>query len=179
MKKWPTQAITPALHQHARTLELSLMPDFPSSLLCATHDLPDLPHRHPVYDFHWLHLPKFHNLQTLNIWISARSLTMAHSKYDQSYGFTGITEHDAAALQEILTHLSPVPNLTLSTPLAPSVGPPDEGYLDGGVTDGVTARVCKRGSGDRFHQRLEPIKPGGPYDGVIYTSSTRYAIPIP
>ncbi|OBT80394.1 hypothetical protein VF21_00891 [Pseudogymnoascus sp. 05NY08] len=180
MKKWPTLPITPpALHAHARTLELALMPDFPSSLLCATHDLPSLSHGHEVYDFHWLHLPKFHSLRTLNIWISARSLTMAHSRYDQSYGFTGITEHDADALQEIISHLSgPVLDVTLSTPLAPSVGPPGEGYLSGGVTDGVTARVYKRGSGDRFHPELQPITPGGTYDGIIYTSRTRYAVPI-
>ncbi|KFZ06289.1 hypothetical protein V501_07569 [Pseudogymnoascus sp. VKM F-4519 (FW-2642)] len=176
MKKRSKQGITPpAFFKHARSLELAFMPDFPSSLLCAAYDLPDLPHRHSVYDFHWLHLPKFQNLQNLNIWVSARSLTMADPRSDRSYGFTGITEHDAAALEGILTHLSPVAKVTLSTPLAPSVGPPEEeGYLDG-----VKARVYKRGSGDRFHPPLYPIEPGGTFDGVIYTSPTRYLIPIP
>ncbi|OBT92177.2 hypothetical protein VE01_10051 [Pseudogymnoascus verrucosus] len=171
IKKRSKQGITPpAFFKHARSLELALMPDFPSALLCAAYDLPDLPHRHSVYDFHWLHLPRFQNLQNLNIWVSARSLTMADPKSDQSYGFTGITEHDAAALEGILTHLSPVAKVTLSTPLAPSVGPPEEeeGYLDG-----VKARVYKRGSGDRFHPPLYPIEPGGRFDGVIYTSPTR------
>ncbi|OBT54146.1 hypothetical protein VE04_04794 [Pseudogymnoascus sp. 24MN13] len=144
------------------------MADFPASLLCAAFDLPDLPHRHSVYDFHWLHLSKFQNLQTLNIWVSARSLTMADPRSDQSYGFTGITEHDAAALEGLVARFNPVAKLTLSTPLAPSIGPTEEGYLDG-----VTASVYKRGEGDRFHPPLYPIQPDGVFDRFIHTSPTR------
>ena len=74
MKKWPKLGITPpGFYKYARTLELSLSPDFPALVLCANHDLPGIEHRHHAYDFHWLRLNQFQKLHTLNIWTSAQS----------------------------------------------------------------------------------------------------------
>ncbi|KFY20156.1 hypothetical protein V491_03944 [Pseudogymnoascus sp. VKM F-3775] len=168
MQKWPKIGTTPpGVYKYTRTLELSLSPDFPRSIICANYDLPGIEERHEVYDFHWLHLDRFQNLRNLNIWVSARSVNMSLNDTDETYDFTGITEFDFHALQQILAHLDSVAKVTLSTPLGSSVGP-EEGYVEG-----LKARVYKRGSGDRFHPPLYPIRLGGTFDGVIHTSSTR------
>lgn len=158
----------PAFLKYARTLELSLSADFPSYLACARPDVSrDL--RHEVYDFHWLRLDLFQNLQSLNIWISARAFTHCLSDADQTHPFTGITELDTDALEQALSHLRRVPSVTLSTPLAPSVGPKEEGFLDG-----VKTRVYKRGEGDRFHPPHYWTR--NHFDSVIETSIARYVL---
>lgn len=168
MKTWTKLGIPPpGFFKYARSLELSLSPDFPALLLCASLDLPGLDHRHDVYDFHWLRLDKFQNLRTLHVWISARSLTWSIDDEGRSYNFTGITEFDMDALRGVLNHLQCAASVTLSTPLGPGVGP-HHGYVEG-----VGPRVYKRGSGDRFHPPLYLIEPGGVFDNIIHTSPTR------
>lgn len=156
----------PAFLKYARTLELSLSPDFPIYLACAGPDVSrDL--RHEVYDFHWLRLDLFQNLQSLNTWISARAFTHCLSDADQTHPFTGITELDTDALEQALSHLRRVPRVTLSTPLAPSVGPKEEGFVEG-----VKTRVYKRGEGDRFHP--PHYWTWNHFDSVIEISIVRY-----
>ena len=169
MEKTHNCITPPGFYKYARTLELSLSADFTGALLCANYDLPGLERRHEVYDFHWLRLDLFQNLHTLNIWISARANTMALEETASTYNYTGITELNTEELERVLSHLSHVATVTLSTPLAPSVGP-EEGFVEGYVK----ARVYKRGSGDKFHPPLYPIQPDGTFDGVIHTSPTRY-----
>ncbi|KFY90677.1 hypothetical protein V500_05015 [Pseudogymnoascus sp. VKM F-4518 (FW-2643)] len=86
-----------------------------------------------------------------------------------AYGhpYTGITELNTDALEQVLSHLSRVTTVTLSTPLAPGVGP-EEGYVES-----VKARVYKRGDGDRFYPLLyDESWPDSIRYGTICTSST-------
>lgn len=168
MKEWPKLGITPpGFFKYARALELSLSPDFPLLLLCANCDLPGIERRHEVYDFHWLRLDRFQSLRTLNIWVSARSLTWSIPDGQRNYNFTGITQFDLDTLAKVLSPLGRVDSATLSTPLGPGVGP-EQGYVES-----LPVRVYKRGSGDRFHPPLYRIEPGGVFDNVVHTSSTR------
>ena len=169
MKTWPKLGVTPpGFYKYARSLEISLSPDFPAIVLCANYDIPGLERRHDVYDFHWLRLERFRNLRKLDIWISARSLTWSVQDGESRYNFTGITEFDIDDLKDIVGHLRGAASVTLSTPLGQSVGP------DYGFVEGVGARLYKRGTGDRFHPPLYLIEPGGTFDNVIHTSLTRY-----
>lgn len=159
----------PGFYKYARTLELSLSPDFPQSVICADQFLSIVRPRHQLYDFHWLWLDKFQNLHTLNIWISARANMMALDSGAHGHPYTGIIELNTDALEQVLSHLSRVTTVTLSTPLAPGVGP-EEGYVEG-----VKARVYKRGDGDRFYPRLyDESYPDSIRYGTIHTSPTRY-----
>ncbi|KAF4922367.1 hypothetical protein CGCVW01_v005341 [Colletotrichum viniferum] len=54
MKTAKTGVTPPAFFKYARSFELSLSPDFPALPICANYDLPGIPRRHDVYDFHWL-----------------------------------------------------------------------------------------------------------------------------
>ncbi|KFY07031.1 hypothetical protein V492_07510 [Pseudogymnoascus sp. VKM F-4246] len=168
IEHWPRVGITPpGLFKYARSLEFSLSPDSPKLLNCTRFNLAGTEVRHDFYDFHWLRLPEFQNLESINIWISARSL-IPSAKVKDPHDFTGITEFDVDALQQVLAHLDPVANVTLSTPLGPSVGP-EEGYVEG-----FKARVYKRGSGDTFHPMLyPPLEQGGTYDCMIHTAPNR------
>lgn len=169
MERWPKLGITPpGFFKYARTLEISVSPDFPALVLCANHDLPDIEHRHDAYDFHWLRLDQFQKLHTLNIWISARSTTWSIESDMQEYNFIGITEFGLNALSTVLAALGSVKSVTISTPLGSSVGP-ESGYVDG-----TAVLLYKRGAGDRFHPPLHLINPGGQWDDVIHTSPKRY-----
>lgn len=169
MKKWPKLGITPpGFYKYARTLELSLSPDFPALVLCANHDLPGIEHRHDAYDFHWLRLNQFQKLHTLNIWTSARSTTWSLESEEQDYNFIGITEFDTNALSTVLAPLGCVSSVILSTPLGAGVGP-EHGYMEG-----TAVRLYKRGAGDKFHPPLYLITPDGPYDNIIHSSQREY-----
>ncbi|SPO06269.1 uncharacterized protein DNG_08958 [Cephalotrichum gorgonifer] len=168
MDSWHKVGITPpGFFKFARTLELSITPEFPALVVCANHDLPGLEGRHSIYDFHWLRLDLFQNLSTLNIWIPARSTTWSIEDSDLGYDYTGITEFDADGLAHILAPFKNVANVTISTPLGPGIGP-EEGFMEG-----AAVRVYKRGSGDRFHPPLYMVNPGGTFDRYIHTSETR------
>ncbi|OBT68525.1 hypothetical protein VE03_01817 [Pseudogymnoascus sp. 23342-1-I1] len=114
---------------------------------------------------HWLRLDKFQSLHSLNIWISARANARCLERA-LNHPFTGITELDTDALQQALSHLRRVPKVTLSTPLAPSVGPEEEGFVEG-----LGARVYKRGDGDWFHPPMYWTQ--NHFDSVIETSTAR------
>ncbi|KAK2024425.1 hypothetical protein LX32DRAFT_569896 [Colletotrichum zoysiae] len=156
----------PAFFKHARRFELSLSPDFPALLMCANYDLPGIPRRHNVYDFHWLRLGQFQNLQSVRIWIAARSVTCG---IEADGNLRGIKQFNADALRDVLAAFGTVGSVTLSTPLSQSLSP-EEGYVSVGAAPSV--RLYKRGSGDRFHPFLTLIELGCVFDGLIYTSST-------
>ncbi|RYP58133.1 hypothetical protein DL769_009090 [Monosporascus sp. CRB-8-3] len=166
VKTWPKLGITPpAFFKYARSLELSLSPDFPKLLMCANFDLPGIERRHDVYDFHWLRLDQFQNLQRVNIWIAARSVSC---RIDSDNNFFGIKQFGVEGLRGVLAPFGHIKSVTLSTPLGPSIRP-QEGNVEGVAPPGF--RLYKRGSGDRFHPFLNLIQPGPGYlNGVIFTS---------
>lgn len=158
----------PAFFKYTRSLELSLSPDFPKHLLCANIDLPGIERRHEVYDFHWLRLDQFENLKRVNIWIASRSISC---RVDSNNSFRGIKEFDFEELRKLLTPFKNIKSFTMSTPLGPSVGP-EEGIVEGVISSG--GKLYKRGSGDKFHPFLTYIELDRVFDGLIYTSPTRY-----
>ena len=165
----PKVGITPpAFFKYAKSLELSLSPDFPKLLVCANRDLPGIELRHDVYDFHWLRFNRFQNLRNVNIWISARSITC---RMDSNNSFFGIKQFDIDALKDLLARFGNIESVTLSTPLGVSVGS-EEGNVEGVAPPNV--RLYKRGCGDKFHPFLNLIELGSGFDGLIYTSLTRY-----
>jgi hypothetical protein len=170
MKKWPKLGITPpAFYKYSRSLELSLSPDFPVLLLCANLDLPGIKRRHDVYDFHWLRFSRFQSLQSVKIWIPARSITC---RPDSNNSFLGIKQFGVDALRKALAPFGHINSVTLSTPLDPGVGPEDDCYVESVAPRGF--RLYKRGTGDRFHPFLNLIDPGGYFDGIIHSIPTRY-----
>lgn len=143
MKAWPKLGSTPpGFYKYARSVELSLSPEFPALLLCANLSISRLERRHAIYDFHWLWLNKFKNLRTLNIWILARTTTWSITDGERSYYFTGITELDVGALRDVLAHLRCVASVTLSTPLGRDIGP-DYGYVEGVNAEQVTGFILR------------------------------------
>ncbi|KAK2763393.1 hypothetical protein CKAH01_04987 [Colletotrichum kahawae] len=170
VKTFPKIGITPpAFFKYARNVELSFGPDFPMQLLCANFDLPGIPLRHDVYDFHWLRLDRFENLQTFNIWIASRcSSNRTPSKYDSLCGIKGF---DTRNLSDRLAPFSLISSVTISTPLSSSIEP-EEGFVEDVALPGI--RLYKRGSGDKFHPILGPVNPGGMYDDVIHTAAEMY-----
>ncbi|KAK1851949.1 hypothetical protein CCHR01_05382 [Colletotrichum chrysophilum] len=167
VKTFPKIGITSlAFFKYARNVELSFGPDFPLQLLCANFDLPGIPRRHDVYDFHWLRLDRFENLQTFNIWIASRcSSNRTPSKYD---ALCGIKELDTRNLRDRLAPFSLIGSVTISTPLSSRIAP-EEGFVEDVALPGI--RLYKRGSGDKFHPILGTVNPGGMYDDVIHTTS--------
>lgn len=158
----------PAFFKYARELELSLTPNFPIVIPCADpycHRQEDL---HNVYDFHWLRLHEFQNLSNINIWVTARGIPL---RFDKEHDFISITQLDVDAVAKALSCFGNINSITLSTPLSRDIGPED-GYVEGIARPGI--RLWKRGSGDRFHPHLVPIRPGRTLDGVIRTSASRY-----
>ena len=170
----PKLGITPpAFFKYARSLELSLSADFPKLLMCANLDLPGFETRHDVYDFHWLRLDKFRNLSSVNIWISARSITC---RMDSDNSFLGIKQLDVNALTDVLNSFKSSGSVTVSTPLGSSMGP-EEGYVKGVAPPNV--RLYQRGCGDKFHPFLNMIELDSGFDGVIHTSVKRYVYLYP
>ncbi|KAH8890541.1 hypothetical protein GQ53DRAFT_782549 [Thozetella sp. PMI_491] len=158
----------PAFFKYARSWELSLSADFPTLLACANTSLPGIDRHHEVYDFHWLRFNQFQSLQSIKIWIAARSFSC---RIDSDNSFLGIKQFDADGLKKLLACFENVRSFVLSTPLASSVGP-DEGYVDKMALPGIW--LYKRGTGDRFHPFLTFIDPGGTFDRRIYTTAARY-----
>lgn len=168
-KAIPKLSITPpAFFKYTRSLEFSLSPDFPKLLLCANFDLPGIEHRHEVYDFHWMRLNRFENIESVNVWISSRALTCRVDSDDDDL-FRGIKEFGANEIKELLAPFKHIRSFALSTPLGSSVGP-QEGIVEGVVPS--RGRLYKRGSGDKFHPFLTMIQHGNFFDGLIYTSTT-------
>ncbi|KAF6831375.1 hypothetical protein CPLU01_06794 [Colletotrichum plurivorum] len=135
----------PAFLRYAHHMELSLEPHFPLTLSCAKHDLPGIPQLHEVYDFHWLRLDHFENLQSLKIWIASRSFTTFER---ESVRFRGIKQFGLDDLKDLLAPFARVKSVTISAPLSSRRGP-EEGEVKEVATPGV--QLYKRGSGDRFH----------------------------
>lgn len=161
--------VPPAFYKYARTLEVSLSPDFPKQLFCREYDVPGEQGRHGYNDFHWLHLDRFKSLRRVDIWIAARSTTVTRGS---EYDYVGIKELDADALRDNLAVFKQVEQFTLSTPLSSRVGPKDDGPVEGIFPSNFL--IYKRGTGDRFHPFLRGIYPGGPLEGVIHTHPQRY-----
>ncbi|RYP81623.1 hypothetical protein DL770_005831 [Monosporascus sp. CRB-9-2] len=119
-KEHGLKAIWGVSTSYARSLKLSLSPDFPKLLMCANFDLPGIERRHDVYYCHWLRLDRFQNLQSINIWIAARSIT---SRVDSDNSFFGIKQFGVEALRDVLAPFGHIKSFTLSTPLGPSIRP--------------------------------------------------------
>ncbi|KAG8624391.1 hypothetical protein KVT40_007458 [Elsinoe batatas] len=169
MEEWPKLTLSPPpFFKHARKIEISLSPDFPSLLLCASHDLAGLPIRHSVYDFHWLRLAQFENLQSIKIWISARSIC---KNLEQKFEFKGIKQFTLPELKDVLDAFTGICSVEISAPLSNTWGP-QEGRVEELSRPGLI--VCKRGSGDHFHPFLTLITTrNSPRDKVIHTSQRR------
>jgi hypothetical protein len=149
-------------------------------LHCANIDLPGIDSCHEVYDFHWLRLDWFQNLQSIKIWIAARSskpINFPIGGPDGPQDFRGIKEFDMENLKDMLKPFKNVKSLTLSTPLSPNLGPQGEGYVD---SDGIIpVRLYKRSTGDHFHPPLIWIQHDNTYfDGLINTSTEKCGFQI-
>ncbi|KAF4857322.1 hypothetical protein CGCSCA4_v000431 [Colletotrichum siamense] len=166
-KTLPEVGITPpAFFKYAQNVEISLGPDFPLQLLCANFDLPEIPHRHDVYDFHWLRLNRFENLQILNLWISSRCISFrTPSEYHDLLGIKGFNTEE---LRDRLLPFRLINSVTISTPLSSCIRP-EEGFVEDVTLPGV--RLYKRGSGDRFHPILEPFFSNHRSNYIINTTS--------
>lgn len=167
-KAYHMSMVPPAFFRYAQHVELSLQPHFPMSFSCANRDLPGVPHRHEVYDFHWLRLDQFDNLQSLKLWIASRSPSGFERK---DLKFLGIKQFDLDGLKSLMARFAPVKSVTLSTPLSSVLGP-EEGDVEGLAVPGV--RVYKRGSGDRFHPFLWMLSTRGAGSNRIHTCAAMY-----
>jgi hypothetical protein len=159
----------PAFHKYARNFELALKPDFGRSFVCGNKikDLPRVEHPHDGYDFHWLHLSQFRSLRTVKIWVSARS---KEPRIDPEEIVFGIKELDVKALTQCLISFENIESVTISTPLDPSFEPED-GLVKSFAVPNV--KLYKRGTGDRFHPKLNLLHSKSPFDDLIHTCHTR------
>ncbi|KAF6786362.1 hypothetical protein CSOJ01_15449 [Colletotrichum sojae] len=164
-KPYHNSTAPPAFFRYARHVELSLEPHFPLTLSCAKHDLPGIPQRHEVYDFHWLRLDQFENLQSLKMWISSRSFTTFER---ESVKFRGIKQFGLDDLKDLLARFTRVKSVIISTPLSSRIGP-EEGEVREVVMPGVQLYI--RGSGDRFHPFLVFFPPRCVGNNSINTSA--------
>ena len=171
MKDMPNISLSrPSFFGNARYLELILTPEFSVSIPC-TMDLPGIDTEktlHHVFDFHWLRLKQFVKLQSIKIWIAARSISpiLSHSP-----SFVTTDQLEFNSLQRALQCFDNICGVTISTPLNHEISPED-GFVQNLSNSNI--RLWKRGMGDRFHPYLWYSKPGGFLDGVIHTNLKRY-----
>lgn len=178
MKNWPKVDLQPhAFPKYCKHLELSMTPFFPCLITCSSPMRAPQPDRpHDPYNFHWLRLGNFQNLQSIKIWVTARSTKVLRGPDGRvTYpNFKRITDLDMDELRQVLSCFAGVNEFVISTPLSNDIGPED------GIVEGVTIRphhrVWKRGTGDFFHPRLSPNFGRGGLSGLIYTSIVRYEI---
>jgi hypothetical protein len=148
----------PAFFKFVRSIEISLSPDFsaraparwPTLVMCNNAGL-DLKEPHDPWDFHWLRLDKFEKLQSLKMWIAARSIYIGGSPNPD---FLGVLQLDRDALTRRLSAFSHLKSFTMSTPLGRHVGSSEDGLVEEISRPGF--QVFKRGSGDRYHPFLNP-----------------------
>ncbi|XEV04813.1 hypothetical protein FSHL1_010100 [Fusarium sambucinum] len=145
----------PAFRTLGRHLELSLEPVFPMLLPCSSPIMTsETKERHGCLDFHGLRLDRIENLNTLDIWITARCtvllLDTEANNIDQSP--YNIAQLRIESLKEVLAPLSHVKNITMSIPLKDN-----NGVEDGYVVNSAPLKIWRRGSGDRFHPSLVPV----------------------
>ncbi|RMJ13939.1 hypothetical protein CDV36_006424 [Fusarium kuroshium] len=175
MKTWPKVDLQPqAFPKYCKHLELSMTPFFPCLITCSSPMRTPQPDRpHDPYDFHWLRLSLFQNLQSIKIWVTARSTKVLKGPNERGSwpDFIKITDLDIDELRQALSCFANVNEFVISTPLSNDIGPED------GLVEGVTTRphhrVWKRGTGDFFHPRLSPNFGRGGLSGLIYTSTVR------
>lgn len=180
MRNWPKVVdLQPhAFPKYCKHLELSMTPFFPCLITCSSPvRTPQLDRPHDPYDFHWLRLDLFQNLQSIKIWVTARSTKVLKGPNGRGTypDFVKITDLNIDELRKALSCFAGVSDFVISTPLSNDVGPED------GLVKGITVqkhhRVWKRGTGDIFHPRLSPNFGRGGLSGLIYTSVVRYESP--
>lgn len=181
MRNWPKVDLQPqAFLKYCKHLELSMTPLFPRLITCSSPTrTPQTDRPHDPYDFHWLRLDNFQNLQSIKIWVTARS-TKVFSQPNDRYNypnFKKITDLDTDELKQVLSCFAGVKEFVISTPLSNDIGPED-GLVEGIMTQ-QHHRVWKRGTGDFFHPRLSPQFGRGCINGRIYTSIVRYESTTP
>ncbi|KAH6964764.1 hypothetical protein EDB82DRAFT_510958 [Fusarium venenatum] len=162
----------PAIRTFGRNMELSLEPVFPMLLPCSSPMMTlKTEERHACLDFHGLCLDRLENLNTLNIWISARCtvllLDRQANNIDQSP--YNITQLSIESLKKVLAPLSHVKNITISMPLED-----DTGVEDGYVVNSTPLKIWRRGSGDRFHPSLLPVFDVERFSSLVHFSTDRY-----
>jgi hypothetical protein len=174
MKDMPNiSLLRQSFFRHTRYLELSLTPEFSVSIPC-TMNLPGIDTEktlHHVFDFHWLRLKQFVNLQSIKIWIAARSISPILSHYPS---FVTTDQLGFNSLQRALQCFDNIDGVTISTPLNHEISPED-GFVQNLPNSNI--RLWKRGTGDRFHPYLWYPNPGDFLDGVIHTNLKRYVYP--
>ncbi|KAF4984198.1 hypothetical protein FDECE_17138 [Fusarium decemcellulare] len=176
--KWPSKGIPPkAFLKYAKRIELSLSPGFPYDIPCSAPHMSAHPESlHNPYDFHWLHLDRFQNLQSIKMWIAARCTTVY---YIDKYIHLGmldcpkINDFDAQELKDALLSFGNIQEFVLSTPLHANIEPED-GYVEG-ITHNPTHQVWKRGTGDFHHPNLIRTYRGLTRQGWVEMGSQRYS----
>lgn len=151
--KMPVQP--PAFPKHVRRLELSTNPLLPLQITCSTPYLTAHPNNlHDAYDFHWLKLELFEKLQSIKIWVAARS-TMWFPKPDgRDVTCVMVTDLDFDALKRAVTIFDHLDEFILSTPLTGDVAPEETFVKD--ISQNPGCRVWSRGTGDAFRLSSAP-----------------------
>lgn len=145
----------PAFPKHVRRLELSTNPLLPLQITCSTPYLTAHPNNlHDAYDFHWLKLELFEKLQSIKIWVAARS-TMWFPKPDgRDVTCVMVTDLDFDALKRAVTIFDHLDEFILSTPLKRDVAPEETFVKD--ISQNPGCRVWSRGTGDSFRLSSAP-----------------------
>jgi hypothetical protein len=185
-----TPVIPQAFRKYALHFEVSLFMDFQLHLMCSVlnedwtdynemfkymHEVDALQpvHKsdpHNPFDFHWLNLDSFENLRSVKIWIAGRKEGGIFSAVRLG---TPINQVGVDALTKSLSAIKKSNLMVLSTPLDDDIELED-GYVEG-TAGNAGVQIWRRGPGDWFHPG-----PGQSVDnGLIETSKTRYAIPVP
>lgn len=174
MQQVPAQQ-PPAFFKHARKLEMSLNANFAKSIPCADVNHPATGPVHDALDFHWLQLNRFDHLVDLKIWVTSRAIVFWQDPKRPPVWTPLLVDLKSDELGKALQRLSLVKSVDLSTALHKDVKTTD--LAEDGLVDGIApknVRLWKRGTGDRFHPYLGPIKPGDTGDGLLLVSAERY-----
>ncbi|KAH6648920.1 hypothetical protein BKA67DRAFT_538929 [Truncatella angustata] len=136
---------TGVFHRHIRHLELSVVNEFTSRMLCCTkqNDEP-----HTPYDFLWLNLAEMINCRQIDIWIVARRHAGAPNTLGKHVCFTSLS---ASELENIFLKLAdaiPHCEVTVTSPLGKDISP-EQGFVDN-LQLGQGIHLWKRYTGDKF-----------------------------
>lgn len=169
----------PAFFKHACKLEISLIGNFASSFPCAPlADMEDpiVGPVHDAFDFHWLKLNRFDHLTDLKIWVNSRGTTTWSDPNLRPVRTPLLVDLNIEALREAFRGLEHTRSVAFSAALHHDVKTRDgseDGFVDNVAPPNV--HLWKRGTGDYYHPRIGPIRPGGFGDGVLISSRERYA----
>lgn len=168
---------TPAFFRLARKVEICLPANFAARIPCSDPDNQNPP-LHDGLDFHWLRLDRFKNLTSLKIWIASRDAPyFSNPDLPPAPRASILADLEAESLKAALQNLSSVQSVEISAALHQDINTAT-GEEDGFVhqIDAPNVQIWKRGTGDYYHPCIGPVNQGGPNDGILIGSKTRYVL---